>query len=439
MALEEIFLSDQMKFIIGFLVGAIIGVERQLSEIRKEDKIKIVEEEIELRPGVRTFGLLSLFGTIATIVAIKHNLLVILYFSLIVSGALISIYTAIKYLFKDYGITTPVALSLSFLLGVLVGVGELTLAITLSVLITFILTSKRYVTSFIRGLEFKEIRSALEIGLLFFLLLPIVPNTVDPIFHAINLRTFYLFLLIVLLLSFMAYISVKKLSPVKGVLTFSAIGALFSSEAVTVNLVRLVKENRDASVIRVTSLGILMANMVMIIRTLALTSILLWPNYVIISELLIFTSAALFFGFLGILFRYLEETNIRFKYVEIESPLSYKTAAKFVFVFAFITFFVIFLQESFSGLGILIGSFLGGFVSNLAVVLSVSSLFLTFKIDRSIAEISIILGTIAAVMNKVIYVWIECKNKQLIKKVILDILLLSIPLAVIASLLLLTS
>ena len=72
MVLEEFFHVEQMKFILGFLVGAIIGVERQLSELRREEDKS--GDEGELRPGVRTFGLLSLFGTISTMIALKYNM-----------------------------------------------------------------------------------------------------------------------------------------------------------------------------------------------------------------------------------------------------------------------------------------------------------------------------------------------------------------------------
>ena len=75
----------------------------------------------------------------------------------------------------------------------------------------------------------------------------------------------------------------------------------------------------------------------------------------------------------------------------------------------------------------MIGSFLGGFVSNLAVLLSVSSLYLNGQISRSVAEISIVLGTISAILNKVIYSWIEYPNKELIRGIIFDILLLVTP------------
>ncbi len=408
-------------------MGAIIGTERQLSALKgglKEDDWG----EAELKPGVRTFGLISLYGTITIIFIQKYNLREFLIFSIASVIVIIAIYTAMKYSIKDFGITTPVALTLSYFLGVLIGIGELTLAITLSVLITFILTSKEYVKSLLEGVEFREIRSALEIGILFFLLLPIVPNTLDPLFHSINLRTFYLFLVIVLSLSFIAYLAVKKLSPLRGTVTFSTLGALFSSEGVTVSLIRIYRENRDKNIEGIITQGILLANVVMIIRTLILSSLLLYQYVNVIVDLAYFIFPSILLGLFVSYRRFRKKLDIGIRKIEIENPLSYTTAAKFVIVFIVISFAVVFLERYFTGYGIIFGSFIGGFVSNLAVSLSVASLLINGEISTKTAEVSILFGTLSAILNKIIYAGVESENKTILKNIILDVVLITVPL-----------
>lgn len=432
-ALESILATDQVKLIIGFLVGAIIGLERQLSAIRKEkEEIENIEEEKELKPGVRTFGLISLYGAMTTIFANRFSSREIFYFSIASILVIIGIYTVMKYQIQDYGLTTPVALAVAFVLGSFVGVGEITLAITLSVLVTFILTSKRYVVRFLRGLEFKEIRSALEIGILFFLFFPIIPDANDPFFNAINLRTLYLFMVVVLTLSFIAYILVKNMSPVKGLLSFSALGAVFSSEGVTVNLVRLYNEKPEKRIEVVTRLGIITANTVMVIRTLVLTSLLLIPYPSMIIELSFYILPSVMMGLLLVGYRYYGKLDIieEGRRPHIENPLSYKTASKFVAAFIAISFIVILLRRIGSTLGFLFGSFIGGFVSNLAVSLSIASLVLSGKITVGEAETAIILGTLAAILNKIIYVRVESKKRGILVGSLLDIILLAIPLGI---------
>lgn len=430
---ENILYMEQVKIIIGFLVGAIIGLERQLSVIKKTcgDSCKEENDEKEIKPGVRTFGLTSLYGTITLIFVQQYSLPEFLYFSMISIIVIVAIYTALKYYVGDFGITTPIALTLSYILGVLVGVGEISLSITLSVLITFILASKNYVKGVLEAIEFKEIRSALEIGILFFLLFPIVPNTLDPLFHSINLRTFYLFLVMVLSLSFIAYIAVKKLSPLRGTLTFSTFGALFSSEGVTISLMRIYKEERREEVRRLSRLGVLEANLVMIIRTIAFTALLIVQYVPAIIDLTIYMLPSILIGTALTANRYLQEKKVEIGKIDIENPLSYTTATKFVLVFISITFLVVFFEKIFSYYGVLAGSFIGGFVSNLAISLSVASLLTTGEIDMKLAEISILLGTLSAVLNKVIYVAAEVKRDKILKEVFIDILALIMPFIII--------
>ena len=429
MSIEEILMSDQVRIIIGFLVGAIIGLERQLSTIKKENSdYSEMGGETELKPGVRTFGLLSLYGTITVMFENRYQFVEVFYFSILSAMLIIAIYTIMKYQIKDYGLTTPISLSLAYLLGVFVGVGEITLSITLSVLVTFVLTSKSYVRSLLEGIEFKEIRSALEIGILFFLLFPIVPNANDPIFNTINMRTLYLFMVTLLSFSFAAYIAVKKMSPLKGTLSFATMGALFSSEGVTVSLIRIYKEDKDKTVENLSILGILLANTVMIIRTVALTSLLLFYYPKIIIDLLVYIAPSVLLGMLTVLYRYYEEHKIPIKKIYIENPLSYRTATKFVTIFIGVSFLVVLLQKTGSQFGILFGSFIGGFASNLAVSLSIASLFINGEISLQTAEVSILLGTMAGVLNKIIYVSAEIRDTEFIWKVLRDIFILLIPL-----------
>ncbi len=437
MSIEEILFSEQMKIIIGFLVGAIIGLERQLSTIKKEEeRINELESEQELKPGVRTFGLLSLYGTVTVTFVEKYKFPEVFYFSILSAILIIAIYTIMKYQIKDYGLTTPVSLAISYILGIFVGVGEITLSITLSVLVTFILTSKGYVKSLLEDIEFKEIRSALEIGILIFLLFPIVPDANDPIFNTINLRTLYLFMVTLLTLSFLAYVAVKKLSPVKGALSFAAIGALFSSEGVAVSLMRIYKEDKSEPIKNLTLLGVILANTVMIIRTIAFTSLLLLEYPQIIVDLTIYILPSTLVGLVAIAYRYFEEQKVSMRKIYIENPLSYKTATKFVTIFLIISFLVVYFQKSGSHFGIFFGSFIGGFVSNLAVCLSIASLLINGSINTKTAEIAILLGTISGVLNKIIYIGAEIRERDIIRRVVMDIILLSTPLVIVIAYLL---
>ncbi len=411
--------SEYFKIIMGFLVGGIIGLERQFT----------AEELGERMPGVRTFGLLSLLGTISVMLAKNYGFIEAPLLGSVFAIALIILFSVFRSLYyvKDTGITTPVALSISFFIGLLVGYGEIVLSLTLSIFVTFILAIKKTVADMLKNLEYKEIKSALNIGILSLLLLPLVPDIVDPIFGVINIRVFFTFLVLVLFLSFLAYMALKNLGPTQGLITFSFIGAIINSEAVTANLVKISKtdvfnERRSYSTI---AGGVLLANTTMIIRTFFLTWLLLWNQLDLIALLAIVLAPPILIGLAKTLYVFKKrDSDSIIQLIELKSPLSYGTALRFSLIFAFISFTIVGLERLIPSIGLYLGSFLGGFISNIAVVLSVVSLYTAGKISINQALYSIIFGTIAAISDKIIYAKAEGADSKLIIRIVLDIILL---------------
>jgi len=411
--------SDYFRLIVGFTVGAIIGLERQFT----------AEELGERMPGVRTFGLISLLGTMTVILAINFQFREALILGAIFVFILITLYSLFRFIYyvKDTGITTSVTLGMSYFLGILIGYNEIVLGITLSIFITFILAIKKTVTDILKNLEYQEIKSALTIGILSLLLLPLIPDVSDPFFGIINARIFFFFLVLVLFIGFLAYMALKKLGPTQGLITFAVIGSIINSEAVSVNMVRLYKEREggvESNILRTVASGIMLANTTMIIRTLFLTAILAWNEYLLILYLTVALLLPISVGGVIVYLRFRNEIERRIQEIELKSPLSYGTAFKFSTVFAFIVFISVALENLLPVLGIFIGSFLGGLVSNAAVVLSVMSLYSAGKISMNTAIYSILFGTISAVINKLIYVKAEGANRKLMIHVLTDICIL---------------
>ncbi len=411
--------SEYFKIMVGFFVGAIIGIERQFT----------AEELGERMPGVRTFGLFSLLGTISVILANKFGFHEAPLLGSVFALALIILFSVFRSLYyvKDTGITTPIALSISFFIGLLVGFGEIVLSLALSIFVTFVLAIKRTVTNILKNLEYQEIKSALNIGILSLLLLPLIPDITDPFFGVINVRIFFMFLILVLFLSFTAYMALKNLGPTQGLITFSFIGSLINSEAVTANLVKISKSEffGERETYTTISGGVLLANTTMILRTLFLTLILIWNQVDLILMLAIALMPPILIGFTKTLYRFRGSSSEKMvQFIEMKSPLAYITALRFSATFAIISFMTIGLQKLIPDLGLYLGSFMGGMISNVAVVLSVVSLYMAGTITSKQAIYSIIFGTIAAISNKIIYAKAEGADKQLIIRIILDIILL---------------
>ncbi len=418
--------EEYLKLLLGFLVGALIGLERQAVEVRAERRGGVHE----WRPGVRTSGLFSLLGTTAVMVysisPIKELVIIMVVFAVSFVIAIILAYTIMRFIRnpQEMGITTSMALALAFISGILVGLGEILLAITISVFVTFILAIKRSTERLLMNVEYIEIASALQIGILWLLILPLIP---DITVLEINIRILFTFMLLILALGFIAYLTIKNLGPTRGLIAFTVIGGLVSSEATVSNIIRMVNELRglsDNERKKIGSAGVLLANSVMIIRTLALTSLLLISSLNALTMLTITLFPAFIIGFLLASYR-LYRLKIRiFPRMDIENPLSYKMAAKFTGLFIIIAFTSAILQSILKDIGLYLIGFFGGLVSVLAVSITVASLYLAGDISLNVAIKTITIGTVAAVINKIIYT--RDAPKYMKNKIYTDITLLSL-------------
>jgi uncharacterized membrane protein (DUF4010 family) len=132
-------------------VGLFAGFEREWS--RKD-------------VGVRTFGLTALLGTLSSLISIEFSLA-----SLIAVALLIGLVNARALLLRqNLEITTSVSLVVDFVLGVLIGQGHLSTPVAAAILMTLILSLKSEFTNFAGGLRPEEIRGAVLLGLIGFVI-----------------------------------------------------------------------------------------------------------------------------------------------------------------------------------------------------------------------------------------------------------------------------
>src|SRR5579884_3738872 len=122
--------------------------------------------------GVRTFAITALFGLLGVLLGFGFALAAFLGAFLLV--ACVNIRSLVVN--RSLEITTSVALMVTLLLGVLVGEGHFFTAVASAVLVTMLLTWKAELSHFAASLTREEIRSAVFIGLIAFVIYPILPN-----------------------------------------------------------------------------------------------------------------------------------------------------------------------------------------------------------------------------------------------------------------------
>src|SRR5262245_49144556 len=161
------------RLAVALAIGLLIGLERgwQLRE----------EAEGERTAGLRTYALTGLLGGICGALSSLSSPLVLAAALLSFAGAftLFSWFEAVSD--NDFSVTGVVAALLTFVLGAYAVVGNQTVAVAAAVAMAILLALKKPLHTWLRRLSWLEIRAALILLAMSFLLLPLLPDrAIDP-------------------------------------------------------------------------------------------------------------------------------------------------------------------------------------------------------------------------------------------------------------------
>ncbi|MCD6369665.1 MAG: MgtC/SapB family protein [Thermoproteales archaeon] len=421
--------------VISFLVGALMGLEREKARISPRTDERSLET-----PGVRSFGFISLLGYFTTIFPsyfnasqgeiIPHIFPLLIAFLTIV---IISLYGYYKILvLKEPGITTLVALVLAYIIGSMVGFGLLLESVAISIFATFMLAIKLSIEKIIKGFTYKELLSALEIGIIVFLVGPFFLTTETTIW-IINLKVLYTFFVIILVLSYIGYILVKVLG-YSAIDYFAFFGGLVHSEATIVSIGRMVGATKARNLLLrgslLTSLAMITRNTFILLGLGYATPELLdkgFPFYYIFIAVL---PPIIIGSFLVTVLEVGDEAGeIDFRPVA-QKPISYSTAFKAIGVFLLILVFTALFTSITGSWGSLLSAILGGLVSSEAVIFSSFSLMVGGIISPRVMLASSLIATAIALLNKGLFLRACSIRGKLLRDVVLYHLIISLPLFV---------
>jgi uncharacterized membrane protein (DUF4010 family) len=379
MALEEEFLK---MVIISALVGGLLGVEREL--------------KVQVLAGTRTFMFASMLGALSVYVGDLLNLQALVLISFL--GFLsITIVLAVVKNFRsfDYGVTTPMAFIIAYILGMLVGTGLYFQAIAGSIIVTSILIFKKYTIWLSETLTHDEMRSALEFGIIAFVLYPVAPT--EAPYGLIIPQKLLLIVIVVSSIGFAGFLALRRMGPERGLPAVGALGGLVNSFATTSAL--SIKARRNEALVPNVVQGILYANGAMLLRNLVLAGVIsLKVAYVMALPQALMTAV-------GVLAVYTysrrmqgktEDTEIR-----LESPFAILPSIKFGIMFTIISVVILFIKD-YGSLGVYAASLLGGMVSSSVVVASMASMAATGSLGMETAAYACILSSMSSTLNKIL-------------------------------------
>ncbi len=374
------------KLALATLIGILIGIER---EHRRP-------EGVELIAGVRSFTIACIAGMLSSYLALIVNAGVLL-ISLAFFAIIAAMYAYIKNVsLKQTGITGPIALYSTFLLGVLITYNLYLIAVVGGVIITLLLAEKRPLHSFATELTDDEILSAVRFLAVIFILYPITPD--EMYMGIINPRWILLIVIIVATTSFISFVIMKKLGTRFGIPLSGLLGGLVNSEATTGALAAMAKKRKD--LVESSYIGIMLSNAAMLVRNLVIAFIVDPSGRVL---LLMAPAQLLITGFaMATVIKYRNNIHVN-ETIKLESPFGLSSAIKFAFGFAGLSIISRF-ANMWAGVAGVYATALGGFISSAVVTASAAALAVSGHVPHSTAALTAVLASIISTGNKMLLV-----------------------------------
>ena len=219
---------------LALAIGLLIGLERGWQERDQGEGTRAA--------GIRTFALVGLLGGIWGALTPVIGPVPLAAGALALGAAFILFEWRESVARNEYSVTSTVVGLLVFALGAYAVLGNRTAAAAAGVATLALLAARRTLHEFLKRMTWPELRSAVVLLAMTFLLLPILPDrSIDP-FDAINPHALWLLTVLIGAISFFGYVAVRVLGQNRGLMLSAAVGALVSSTTVTLNQARLAAE-----------------------------------------------------------------------------------------------------------------------------------------------------------------------------------------------------
>lgn len=388
--------SFAYHLLISLAVGALIGLER---EHHREGKFIIA--------GIRTFPLIAISGTICAFLETTNSIPNMVLIGFVLFGALAIAHFYIRHTMEMTGLTSTITILITYMIGVIIGLGFILEGLLIGVATTFLLLSKERLHHIATVLSGEEIMSALQFATIAFILLPLTYDMPDIgpegwIGRGAIFDPFWVLLIVlfVSIISFASFLVMRTIGATKGLRYSGMLGGLVNSEATTVSLSNLACGEKE--MMRPALVGIIFANATMFVRNLAICYFS-DPSFSVALLLTVpFLLMALVSSAIGYTLSKKYPNGVG-KGIRISSPFAIIPALRFALLFALISAGTYFAQLAFGDWGVFVIA-IGGFVSSAAVTASVSTLAFRGTILPWIAAEVVLLSTILGVVGKIFLV-----------------------------------
>jgi len=234
-------------------LGLLLGLERE----RQESSIA----------GIRTFPLISLFGTVCAQIGQTMGGWVVAA-GLIGLSALLIFANAVKVKEgdSDAGMTTEVAVLLLYGVGALLVVGHMPAAIAIGGVMTVLLHFKVAMHRFAERIGDKDMHAIMQFVVVSLVILPVLPHEDYGPFGVWNPFKLWLMVVLIVGISLGGYVAYKLFGAKAGALLGAVIGGIISSTATTVSFAR--RASTQAALAPLAAMVIMIATCLSFVRVL---------------------------------------------------------------------------------------------------------------------------------------------------------------------------
>lgn len=372
------------------ILGTAVGLGLLVGLQREYDDHKMA--------GIRTFTLVTLFGSITGLLAQELNQGIIIAASIVGLVALVAVvnFYKLKKDDPDIGQTTEVALIIMYCLGAYLIYGDLSIGIAIGATIAILLHYKYTLGGFVDKLEPKDIKAIMQFAAISLIILPILPDETYGPYDVLNPRGIWMMVVLIVGLGLGGYFIYKLLGKKSGTLLNGILGGLISSTATTVTFSRRTK--KDPSPSRTVAFIILVASTIAVIRVMFEVAIISPQNLAVVAPPLIVE--LIFMGVLcGVLYYFNQNEEVG-EVPEPGNPAQLKSALIFGALYAIILFSTAAAKDFFGNSGLYAVSIISGLTDVDAITLSLANSMNSGEIESHSAWKFILIANLSNLVFK---------------------------------------
>jgi len=391
--------SVAFRLAVALAIGMLVGFER---------------ESASKDAGIRTFGLTAMLAAVTVMISPAFCMVALA--GVIVLVALFNVNSMTTN--HSLEITTAAALLVTFALGALVGLGHSFTPVAGAILMTLLLAWKLELRRFAGGVTMGELRSAVLLGLIGFVIYPILPDRFIDQWQLVNLREAWVTVVVIAGIAFVNYVLLRLYGD-RGLLWTAFLGGLVNNRAAIAELMNIVDGTKIVGVV-------LFATLAMFIRNILLLA-LFAPRalYMAIGPLLAMAVVSL-----------LVPTGKRndepSQELKLSSPISLRRVLYYGILFLAIQVAGTLAERLFGTGGFMAASCISGIVSSASATAAAANLSANLKITPALAGTATVIASMASLVTNLPLILKRVTRPVLLKVTLSTALQVTLGIAVLA-------